>query len=1126
MREANFAQPSQNKAAVSITTTIYDRRALDSTSTLPLVNSLNNLAYLTTSSSRIRDILCVDGGIEQLVTILKQGRKKGPLETWKWNLAFQCVVNIGVRGSEHVRTRVVEADIVPVLITLLSNYLKTVQKVAEIDRRICSAMAESAAAPIARPLSAPDAVVGTAAPSESQSSPQAHATEQPEQQSQQPEQQQHQQPTVSAAIRDAQRHRIRQRAEELHRALAFARQQRQQLQEARQQQLQHRREQHLQQQTRHQDQVQHHDQQHRSRSSPPIPAPDYRTAAAITATIDPSARAAPATLATGPTTAPDQLAHDARFTQSRLGPAIPPSTSAAQRHRHAQSESPTATGTAGAAPSLTAPVNGDSVLLAHQAMMQNLYARIHQFHQRQLQELQTRQPPSGRTTVAEQPHWPAYSPLMPAEPRPRQPSQQMPAEASHQNGMRQQILEEARLPSSLAPPQPPFANQPGFIPEGMPGVAVPPMDLWHNGVRSEPYMPVNAALAPQRSNPAANGAAADVSMARPSQHASAPTPRPAAVSQPESPAPITPVTAPVADSDFATQQDTQPYLNGLQHHATFPQVHDSLSTSTDPMTSMPSHSDVTDDVVMTDVTDLTITAETLPATQDTLGASSAFDGHESEVSSNVADEGEHGTSLDAALAADDYGVSSASRTDRNDEPDSHMQGHGRNDDQEHFSWHQRTAPSLGSITAPSMPGTIAAAGLADELHGRTLTERESRPATGIAALQEQPQGNHVMGSMQLDIQDIQDTNTHGDAAVANTQEPQPQPHHHHHHHRNEQFVTPPALPTVGPMYLPQYVGRIPGMLFPPDLAPLLPREEEILMALQLLAYVSKYTSLRSFFQQSHFVPRLKLKDEDLAPLTARFRPRDAELPTQNSDETSANSAVAVVHGPTGSASQVLLGHVNAMAMDSSGLPERCAGTECGTCSQRGKPACVPPCPYGAQARDEHGLLDQDEEFIQPNDQNIFPIVEMFTVRHSHPHSHGSQHLSSGSCPLSAYPPPTFSTPTATADSMRYWACVVMRNLCRKDEKRGGIRQCAYYKCNVWEEYPRQFAKCRRCRRTKYCSKECQKKAWVYHRHWCRASSSSTNAETVTATASTVVDVDATQTEGQPQIRDQDRAEHT
>ena len=69
--------------------------------------------------------------------------------------------------------------------------------------------------------------------------------------------------------------------------------------------------------------------------------------------------------------------------------------------------------------------------------------------------------------------------------------------------------------------------------------------------------------------------------------------------------------------------------------------------------------------------------------------------------------------------------------------------------------------------------------------------------------------------------------------------------------------------------------------------------------------------------------------------------------------------------------------------------------------------------------------EEEEEYMLPDDVNIFPLVEKFTVRH---HS----------------------------KDMQYWACVVMRNLCRKDESRGGIRQCAYYKCGKWEEFQRQL----------------------------------------------------------------------
>lgn len=191
------------------------------------------------------------------------------------------------------------------------------------------------------------------------------------------------------------------------------------------------------------------------------------------------------------------------------------------------------------------------------------------------------------------------------------------------------------------------------------------------------------------------------------------------------------------------------------------------------------------------------------------------------------------------------------------------------------------------------------------------------------------------------------------------------------------LVTPPQ-PAVPNSNVPRYLldrHFVPNS----ELLAVMPREEDVLMSLQLLAYVSKYCGLRAYFQQSHLVPKLNINKELI---------------------------------------------------------------ELEQLKQRG----------------EYDQGDEDdEEYLAPNDFNLFPLVEKFTVRY---HS----------------------------TDMQYWAGVVMRNLCRKDDTRGGIRQCAYYQCGKWEEYTRQFAKCRRCRRTKYCSKECQKSAWAFHRHWCVAAS--------------------------------------
>lgn len=131
MREPNLSFPHQNRASICITSAVYDRRALDSTATLPLINSLTHLAYLTSTSPRIREILSLDGGLEQLVRILSAEQQPNDLRgLWKWSLAFQCTVNIGVRGTEQIRTRVVDAGMVTIVLRVLQNFLRALELVS------------------------------------------------------------------------------------------------------------------------------------------------------------------------------------------------------------------------------------------------------------------------------------------------------------------------------------------------------------------------------------------------------------------------------------------------------------------------------------------------------------------------------------------------------------------------------------------------------------------------------------------------------------------------------------------------------------------------------------------------------------------------------------------------------------------------------------------------------------------------------------------------------------------------------------------------------------------------------------------------------------------------------------
>lgn len=616
MREVNFSIPNVNKASVGITTALYDRRALDCTSTLPLINSLNHLAYLTTSSARIRDILTVDGGIERLICILKQGRSRDMMGMWKWNLAFQCVVNIGVRGSEAVRTRVVEADMVPVIATILDNYIKVVEK--------CREKAEEAK--------------------------QKHI--------------------------DDHRHR----SHEHRKASSFTN---------RAHQLES-------------------DQRAFRRQAPP---PSLNVAA----TYQSQASSSSPSNTLAEDTVPDRRA---RTTSADRG-----ASSLHARHN--------------------APRSGDG----HRAI-----------------------PTPSR---------PIIQPLASAGSSSTAPA----AEGSDGLGR----LERTTIFSQAG-----FTSQPTS-----PTTPLPPPQI-----RSPTVRPTSMLAPTGRSR------------RRPS----------------------------IRHQNSTAETDD---MGG-----------DSMQSDEAPDADMSGAGDIQAPVGIQDIT-----------------------------------MGEEGESMLAATTLD-LGNPTASET----------QEAGA------FNITHRGPIVDGSITNPTTAPV---------------------PAIGLSP--------------------------------------------------NRPVITTPPQPVMPNTGIPRYLL---DRHFVPNTQMLaaMPREEDVMMSLQLLAYVSKYCALRSYFLKSHLVPRLRIGKE-----------------------------------------------IN--LLDGEDIPS--------------------------------GPLEDEkfeEEYLLPDDFNLFPLVEKFTVRY---HS----------------------------QDMQYWAGVVMRNLCRKDDTRGGIRQCAYYQCGKWEEYTRQFAKCRRCRRTKYCSKECQKSAWAFHRHWCIAAGS-------------------------------------
>ena len=607
---------------MGITAALYDRRALDSSSTLPLINSLNHLAYLTTSSARIRDILTVDGGVERLVCILKDGRNKDMMETWKWNLAFQCVVNIGVRGSEAVRTRVVEADMVPVIATILDNYVKVMEKLREEKE------AEN-----------------------------RRAT--------------HRQSSSRSITRLPRDNSGRQTLHERNHSATEPR---------------------------------------ASRRQAPPPAIEI----------------------------PQPFSHHNQPQPStdlsmQITPTAPQLPLASPQERAAFSR-------------------------------QHNHHHHHRQHHSRSQDLRTLQ---GRNGTIHPPAVPSM-------------------DTADGFGLRP-VRDADRLPSTIPALQ--------------------------NGITSQPESPTTPSAPPQQ-----------ISMS-----------------------------------------------NGARRRPTLRQQPSNSGDSDDGGTEItPAHS-----------------------------APGVIAGEEPMVGIQANEEMEGGdgqpTMIDAVPTALDLAATNGS-----DGPEI-----------ETFNITHRVGLD-GSIITTNMP-----------------------PNTD---------GNNTLG-LRPPPPPLQPIS----APVPNTQATQSR--------------------------FPLERNAHPGVLAAN------PRDEDVLMSLQLLAYVSKYCNLRPYFQNSHLVPKLRVDSQ----VYQTDRGLNALENTESAD----------------------------------------------------------PC---------------QEEYTLPEDYNIFPLVEKFTVRHN-------------------------------SQDMQYWAGVVMRNLCRKDDSRGGIRQCAYYECGRWEQYTRQFAKCRRCRRTKYCSKECQKNAWVYHRHWCQVATS-------------------------------------
>ncbi|KAH9812534.1 hypothetical protein DFH28DRAFT_899153 [Melampsora americana] len=335
------------------------------------------------------------------------------------------------------------------------------------------------------------------------------------------------------------------------------------------------------------------------------------------------------------------------------------------------------------------------------------------------------------------------------------------------------------------------------------------------------------------------------------------------------------------------------------------------------------------------------------------------------------------------------------------------------------------------------------------------------------------------------------------------------------------------------------------------------RDEDVLLALQLLAYLSKYPHVRAYFHEPASRATLELTYGSMLEATralARFIGRYKS--DRNERERAKEAIIAAGGGPNAHPSVRRSASVQLPSGDwVGGLPAGASGSLPGSFTT---PPNRNPVSEGQHSRlhratstnvmrdrmsrtEAYELAFSTREPVyiagppsdRPNSttgrngpyqssQPPPPVVTYYLADHedpNHPRASAS-YSSSSSSRIQPQPinplatnvfsyverfthrrPSTDSHTPVIPTEIQYWAGVIMRNACRKDDERGGIRQCANMQCGKWETYPREFAKCRRCRKAKYCSKPCQSKAWqLGHRFWCCIKSDFENANEAAAGA--------------------------
>ncbi|ANB12233.1 Mub1p [Sugiyamaella lignohabitans] len=999
MRELNFRSVPSNRAAVSITTTLYDRRALDCTADRPLVNSLNHLTYLASSSARVRETLCVDGGLERLVAILKECRddfhsnpavkeektdggledgendgtnmtlsritkEQEMLTAWKWTLALQCLVFLGTRGTEQIRSRVVDAGLIPVITTILDNYLyNTTEKTKWMQKARANFLGKTSSS------SSSGGSVGSTGSSHGSSNGvrSMGSTGTGNAVSMNPSSTEGRRyvsghTTAAAALTTA----------------AFG---------------------------------------------DDTPGPGSVAVASTTAT---SAGTSVAGFANSSSNSSSQSS-----TSSSFGPSSTFSSSSftpfSNHLRPVRSNNSTAESVASSSASSVFSVASMSSSVSSVSSLESFDSRNEMasaaavansqnvsYFQQQQQQVQQAMAQQQLTEQLQQRS-------MPNDRRP------MSTSATINSSFAQNMLAAASVPANSL-----RTNQPN--PRFPPLHSQASNAVFHTHARASPS-------AHTHTHGSASSVSGSVSPAGPSAGNLL---GPGAVAA-GAVTGIVPGSGVIPNFTRQQQQHHHHHHHFHDHHHHHHRLDSNASSATS--TSLDSMRSVS--------------PEAPPGSGSTTGSTLALSSLPDEDNEEYDSATTITTSTTIPATMGDGSISTAivdpESTSEDDNPlstwsDMILRPQQERQQQQEQQQQRQEMQQQQQQQQQQLPLQLP---LQQQLLGDNLTTEQQRfplpirPAQGAVQTATSVARRGVGTTMDGATGATNATNAAANQADATTSRG-----------TSVNSSVASAVSAV-PRQFREHV--------------IVAREEDIIWALEILAFVSKYAYLKPSLQNSHIVPRLSVRES-----AKQFQQQQVKSPASSTSPRSAESNggydemdVDAEESDNNHYHHYHHHHHNHSQLPST--PSSSASTITSTSSPETKS-------WNYDEYDFEAEKDIDSEYLGET-INIFPLVEKFTVKQ--------------------FP-----------KEIQYWAGVIMRNSCRRNESLGGIRQCANFDCGKWEEYPRQFAKCRRCKRTKYCSKNCQLQAWNFHRHWCvqsgagsstssgSSSSRHTNSSTATSATST------------------------